>query len=71
MGEAAAGSSPLQGPEYSWKQLEAETQENVEQKAAQGKSLPSVKVETAKPRLQAQKTPKANLSQVCLGSGFH
>ena len=24
MGEAATGSSPLQGPEYSWKQLEAE-----------------------------------------------
>lgn len=36
MGEAAAGSSPLQGPENSWKQLKAETRGNVEQKAAQG-----------------------------------
>lgn len=40
MGEAAAGSSPLQGPENSWKQLEAETGGNVEQKAVQGDPHP-------------------------------
>lgn len=47
MGEAATGSSALQGPEYSWKQLKAETRGNVEQKAEQGDPHP----EAAKLRL--------------------
>lgn len=47
MGEAATGGSPLQGPEYSWKQLKAETRGNGEPKAVQGDPRP----EAAKLRL--------------------
>jgi hypothetical protein len=40
MGKAATGSSPLQGPEYSRKQLKAEAREDEGQTAVQGEPHP-------------------------------